>query len=338
MAGKDKHLDRLHIDESDRAGGKSRGGIWLLGIALILVIISVFAWRSLGGAEPKDPPDPATQIAPEPEPAGQRTVLNASGYVTARRKATVSSKLTGRVTAVLFEEGSTVQKGQVLARLDDSELNAQLQLARASQRAARSLLAETQALAKDARRQLARTQQLAKDGVVGQAALDTAATTLDALLARLANQEEQIRVAGQQVALVETRLEDTVIRAPFDGVAISKDAQPGEMVSPISAGGGYTRTGVCTLVDMNSLEIEVDVGESYIGRIRPEQPVLAALDAYPDWKIPSRVITIVPTADRQRATVRVRIAFETLDARILPDMGVRVTFLAGETEAGDEGS
>ena len=125
-----------------------------------------------------------------------------------------------------------------------------------------------------------------------------------------------------------------VVRAPFDGVAISKDAQPGEMISPVSAGGGFTRTGICTIVDMSSLEIEVDVSESYINRVKPNQPVEAILDAYPDWRIPAHVITTVPTADRQKATVRVRIGFEELEPRILPDMGVKVSFFNERQPAG----
>jgi RND family efflux transporter MFP subunit len=140
-------------------------------------------------------------------------------------------------------------------------------------------------------------------------------------------------VAERQVALRQSDLDDTVIRAPFAGVALSKDAQPGEMVSPVSAGGGFTRTGISTIVDMSSLEIEVDVNESFINRVTPGQKVEATLDAYPDWRIPAHVITIVPTADRQRATVLVRIAFEQLDPRILPDMGVKVAFMGAPEPA-----
>ena len=133
---------------------------------------------------------------------------------------------------------------------------------------------------------------------------------MQSLQARIAAAREQVKVAERQVALQQTELDNMVIRAPFSGVAISKDAQPGEMVSPVSAGGGFTRTGICTIVDMKSLEIEVDVNESYINRVTAGQPVTAVLDAYPDWQIPARVITTVPTADRQKATVLVRIGFD----------------------------
>jgi len=176
------------------------------------------------------------------------------------------------------------------------------------------------------------------EGVVGVADLDAAQAEADSLRARIELAREQVEVAQSLVAIRETELRDTVIRAPFDGVAISKDAQPGEMVSPVSAGGGFTRTGISTIVDMSSLEIEVDVNESYINRVRPDQAVEAVLDAYPDWRIPASVITTVPAADRQRATVLVRIAFDELDDRLLPDMGVKVAFLGEETRPDPERS
>jgi RND family efflux transporter MFP subunit len=268
-------------------------------------------------------------------PAADRgTVLNASGYVTARRRATVSSKITGKVVEVNVEEGMAVRRGQVLARLDDSIARAQLALAQAELDASRSQLAETEVRLAEATLNLDRQRQLVKEGVVGQQLLDTAQAERDSLAARIALGREQIAVAERQVALQRTAIEDLTIRAPFDGIAISKDAQPGEMVSPVSAGGGFTRTGICTIVDMSSLEIEVDVNENYINRVRPGQRVTAVLDAYPDWRIPARVITTIPAADRQKATVLVRIGFEALDPRILPDMGVKVAFLDEEPAGG----
>ena len=263
---------------------------------------------------------------------GQPTVLNASGYVTARRQATVSSKVTGKVVEVLVEEGMVVQKGQVLARLDDTTERSYLALAEAQVQAASGALAELEVRHAEALLDLERKEQLLKRGIIGRAEFDTAKSEADWLDARIRNQREQVTVSEREIDVRRTALADTVIRAPFGGVAITKDAQPGEMISPVSAGGGFTRTGICTIVDMSSLEIEVDVNESYINRVSDEQRVVATLDAYPDWKIPASVITTIPAADRQRATVLVRIGFDELDPRILPDMGVGVAFLEADRE------
>jgi RND family efflux transporter MFP subunit len=276
-----------------------------------------------------------TAMVREGSLGGTSPVLNASGYVTARRRATVSSKVTGKVTEVLVEEGLRVREEQVLARLDDSTARVNLALAEAQLLAARRALAEVEVRLHEAVLNLNRTRGLAAEGVSSQAALDAAQAEHDFLEARLGVGREEVAVAERQVAVRQRELDDTIIRAPFAGVVVSKDAQPGEMISPVSAGGGFTRTGICTLVDMSSLEIEVDVNESYIARVEPGQRVEAVLDAYPDWRIPARVITPVPTADRQKATVRVRIAFDNLDPRILPDMGVKVTFLGSE-ESGEQ--
>jgi RND family efflux transporter MFP subunit len=225
-----------------------------------------------------------------------------------------------------------VREGQVLARLDDATLRATLALAETQTDAARRGVRENEVRLKEAKLTLTRLSRLIKDGLVTQAEVEAAEAQVDSFDARILAAHEQVRVAEQQVALAKTNLDDTIIRAPFSGVAISKDAQPGETVSPVSAGGGFTRTGICTIVDMQSLEIEVDVNEAYINRVRPGQDVSAALDAYPDAPIPARVITTVPTADRQKATVLVRIGFNELDSRILPDMGVKVTFLRDDAD------
>ena len=275
-----------------------------------------------------------TAVVTERTAGTQAAVLNASGYVTARRRATVSSKITGKIVEVNVEEGMAVREGQVLARLDDATLKASLSLAEARVEAARRSVQESEVRLAEAKVTLGRQQQLVKEGLATVAEVDAAQAEVDSLDARILAAREQVRVAERQVELERTNLEDTIIRAPFSGVAISKDAQPGEMVSPVSAGGGFTRTGICTLVDMRSLEIEVDVNESYINRVKAEQDVTAVLDAYPDWQIPARVITTVPTADRQKATVLVRIGFVALDPRLLPDMGVKVTFLR-EAEQGE---
>jgi len=279
------------------------------------------------------------QVAPVTELAGSQAggppaVLNASGYVTARRRATVSSKLTGKVIEVHVEEGMAVKEGQVLARLDDTTPRRYLELAEAELAAARRQAAEVEVRLKDATLTLTRNRALVKDGIGNQADLDRAEADVGAYEARLALTREQVLVAERQVAVRRTDVDDTVIRAPFSGVAISKDAQPGEMVSPVSAGGGFTRTGISTIVDMTSLEVEVDVNESFINRVTAGQQVEATLDAYPDWHIPAHVITMVPTADRQKATVLVRIGFEKLDPRILPDMGVKVAFLGAAEPQG----
>ena len=260
--------------------------------------------------------------------AAPGAVLNASGYVTARRRATVSSKVTGKVLEVFVEEGNAVQKGQVLAKLDDSQMRASLAVAQAQLETARRGAAEDEARLREAALTLGRREQLVKDQVISKSELDAARAEVESLTARIAVAQQQIKVSESLVTQRRTDLVDMQVRAPFDGVAISKDAQPGEMISPVSAGGGFTRSGIATIVDMSSLEIEVDVSESYINRVRPGQPVEAVLDAYPDWRIAAHVITTVPTADRQKATVRVRIGFEQLDPRILPDMGVKVSFLS----------
>jgi RND family efflux transporter MFP subunit len=323
-------LASLKIEPTARGGGRrSRGWIAVLVVVLVVSAAGGWFWSQRVQAAPVKT---ATVTASNGKGSAGGAVLNASGYVVARRRATVSSKVTGKVLEVFIEEGQAVKRGQVLARLDDSQMRAGLEVARAQLAAARSAAAEDEARLREAERQFARLNQLIKEKVVGRAEVDTAEATVESLRARIALARQQVEVAERQVAAQETNLADTIVRAPFDGVAISKDAQPGEMISPVSAGGGFTRTGIGTIVDMTSLEIEVDVSESYINRVKPKQPVEAILDAYPDWQIPGHVITTVPTADRQKATVRVRIGFEQLDPRILPDMGVKVSFL-GEREA-----
>lgn len=299
---------------------------WVSRVAWLVLLsgLAAGAWAWLNREQPVE-----VELASATTRAAgsQASVLNASGYVTARRRATVSSKVTGKVVEVNVEEGMAVREGQVLARLDDATVRAMLELARAQRDAARRAVPEVEVRLAEAELLLGRRERLAADGLVTEAELDQALAEVNSLKARLAATREQVTVAERQVALQETELDNTIIRAPFSGVAISKDAQPGEMVSPVSAGGGFTRTGISTIVDMTSLEIEVDVNESYINRVTPGQAVAAVLDAYPDWSIPAKVITLVPTADRQKATVLVRIGFDALDPRILPDMGVKVTFL-----------
>ena len=334
MASERPALEGLRIDRSEAAEGGGRGRLWLAAAVVVLVALGVAWWL----ARPR--PIEVRTAAAESRTGGPAAgaVLNASGYVTARRQATVSSKITGKVVDVLVEEGMEIREGQVLAHLDDATTRKQLALAEAQLASQRGALAETEVRLKEAKLNQQRMRRLLGEEVATQAQVDTADADADSLAARLDLGRQDVAVAERQVALRRQDEEDTVIHAPFSGVAVSKDAQPAEMISPISAGGGFTRTGICTLVDMKSLEIEVDVNESYIHRVKPGQRAEATLDAYPDWQIPSRVIMPVPTADRQKATVKVRLAFDELDPRILPDMGVKVAFLGDEREARAESS
>ena len=258
------------------------------------------------------------------------TLLNASGYVTPRRRATVAAKITGRVTGVFFDEGMPAKEGQLLATLDDSDAKRALDAAVADRNASQAAIADLQVQLKYAEIELHRAEELRAQQVQSQEFLDTARTNVDSLKAKIAVAKEQVEAAAARIQQAHQGVDNCVIRAPFSGIIVSKDAQVGEMVSPISAGGGFTRTGIATIVDMNSNEIEVDVNEAYIARVQPGQKVIATLDAYPDWQIPSHVRTIIPTADREKATVKVRISFDKLDPRILPDMGVKVAFLNEE--------
>ena len=323
MSASEHSLDDLRIDRSDDREGARRWP-WVIAVCLLLVVGGGWLWWT-GPAQAVE-----VRTATAREATGsttESTILNASGYVTARRRATVSSKVTGKLVEVLVEEGMAIRQGQVLARLDDATVRSQLALAEARLTAARGGFAEQEVRLREAELTLGRTRRLLEEGVIGTADLDGDEADVDSLKARIALARQQVVVAEREIDVFETQLDDMVIRAPFDGVAISKDAEAGEMISPVSAGGGFTRTGVCTIVDMGSLEIEVDVNESYINRVEDEQRVVATLDAYPDWHIPGAVITTVPAADRQRATVLVRIRFDELDPRMLPDMGVKVAFL-----------
>ena len=316
-------LAALRIERKPDRSGLARAAVWVI-VLLLLAGVAGGGWVWATRERPLE-----VQVASVAErPRGtQAAVLNASGYVTARRRATVSSKVTGKVVEVNVEEGMAVREGQVLARLDDANPRAALAFAEAQAEAARRNITENEVRLADARVTLGRRVQLVKERVVAQSEVDQAQADVDSIAARIAAAREMVRVAERQVAVQQTDLDNTIIRAPFSGVAVTKDAQPGEMVSPVSAGGGFTRTGICTIVDMKSLEVDVDVNEAYINRVVSGQSVTAVLNAYPEWQIPARVITMVPTADRQKATVLVRIGFVKLDPRILPDMGVKVTFL-----------
>lgn len=324
---KDDLIDRLRIEPA--VSDQPRRRVWpLVFVAVVLLSLAAAGWAWFSRAAVPEVRVTVPETA-ELGAAGSRTsVLDASGYVVARRQATVAAEVTGKLVEVLVEEGLAVEKGQVLARMDDATEQAQLALARARLAAARSALAEIEAQLSNARRTQVRQRELKQRDLSSQSEVDRAETEVESLQARLAAQREQINVAEREVELQQQRLGELTIRAPFSGIVIARAAQAGEMVSPISAGGGFTRTGICTIVDMDSLEIEVDVNEAYIDRVETGQPVVARLDAYPDWQIPARVKAVVPAADRQKATVRVRVAIEQADPRILPEMGVSVRFLA----------
>ena len=333
MASDKTTLDGLRIDRGASSQGGPRRWGWIIAAVLFLLFAAgAFAWFRLPRAV-----EVKTAVAREKGGAAAGAVLNASGYVTARREATVSSKVTGKVKDVLVEEGMAIKEGQVLAHLDDTTAVKALALSEAQLASQRGALAETEVRIVQANLNRQRIRRLYADGVSTKADQDSADADADALKAHLAQQRQDVTVAERSVAARRQDVDDSVIRAPFSGIAVTKDAQPGEMISPLSAGGGFTRTGICTLVDMKSLEVEVDVNESYINRVQPGQKAVATLDAYPEWQIPLRVIMPVPTADRQKATVKVRLGFEALDPRILPDMGIKVAFLE-EPQAGGPGT
>jgi RND family efflux transporter MFP subunit len=317
-----RDLSQLSIDPNlrERKGPGRRLVIIVLCAVVAVVAIALIA------AFAKRTPAVETALVREAGTA-QAAVLNASGYVTPRRRATVSAKVTGKIKDVLIDEGMHVKAGDVLARLDDVDAVAALRATEAEARVARAALDDLDVRLANARRTLGRIKDLRTRDLASQEELDNAETEVQSYEAQIDLARERINAAERSVGIARQNVDNCVIRAPFAGVIVSKDAQPGEMVSPISAGGGYTRTGIATIVDMASLEIEVDVNESYIARVSPGQRVEAVLDAYPDWRIPSTVRTVIPTADRQKATVKVRISFDELDPRILPDMGVKVSFL-----------
>jgi RND family efflux transporter MFP subunit len=320
-------LGSLRIHDGQRKGSKTgkRIGLVLLVVALLagIAAAAAYAFRNT-----KPVVDVAT--AAKAEAGGRQALLNASGYVTPRRRATIAAKITGRVTSVHFDEGTRVQEGQLLATLDDSDVVRALEAARADRDTSQAAIADYEVQLKNAQLELVRAEKLQAAGVQTQQALDSATMAADSLKAKIALAKQQVVGAKSRIDEAQQAVDNTVIRAPFSGIVVSKDAQVGEMVSPVSAGGGFTRTGIATVVDMKSLEMEVDVNESYIARVTQGQRVNAFLDAYPDRELGGYVRTVIPTADRQKATVKVRITFDKIEDFILPDMGIKVTFLGEE--------
>ena len=301
----------------------SRRWLWIVIAVLVLLGAAVAAWM-LRPQAIEVQTAPAVALG---EAGSSASVLDASGYVVARRMATVSAKITGKVREVMIEEGMRVEEGQVMATLDPIDAGAQRDLYASQVQAARSQVAGLQAQLTQAGAEATRLQALVGQQLVSRSQFDQAVAQRDSLRAQLDTAQRNVQVAGNQLAIADLGVDNNIVRAPFSGVVTAKAAQPGEIVSPLSAGGGFTRTGIGTIVDMESLEIEVEVGEAFIGRVQPKMPVEATLNAYPDWKIPAEVIAIVPTADRGKATVKVRVAIKTRDPRIVPEMGVRVSFL-----------
>ncbi|XGB21420.1 efflux RND transporter periplasmic adaptor subunit [Streptomyces sp. II-2-2-2] len=320
-------LKELRIDRKAGSPPPSppRRGRWIVLAVVLLILLAGLAWFVFGRERPI-----AVTTAPVvaiQQGGASSSVLDASGYVVARRMATVSAKITGKVREVMIEEGMRVEEGQVMATLDPIDANAQRSLSASQLEAARSQLAGLQAQVAQADAEAGRLQALVGQQLVSRSQYDLAIAQRDTLRAQLKTAQRNTTVASDSLAIADLGVDNNIVRAPFSGVVTAKAAQPGEIVSPLSAGGGFTRTGIGTIVDMDSLEIEVEVGESFIGRVQPKMPVEATLNAYPDWKIPAEVIAIIPTADRGKATVKVRVALKAKDPRIVPEMGVRVSFL-----------
>ncbi|HXO71627.1 MAG TPA: efflux RND transporter periplasmic adaptor subunit [Bradyrhizobium sp.] len=259
--------------------------------------------------------------------AGRPSGLAASGYVVARRKATIASEVTGKVVESLVDEGMVVKAGQPLARLESRLADTDFQLAKSRVVSSSAAVAAITADLRDAERIFARTKSLSQKNFASEADLTKVEARAAVLRAQLTQAEAQVETAQLDARRASEVLDQHRIIAPFGGVVVDRSAQPGEMISPLSAGGGFTRTGICTIVDMDSIEVEVDVNEEFIGRVLPDGPVAAVLDAYRNWTIPAYVIAVVPTANREKATVRVRVGFRQKDPRILPEMSIKVTFL-----------
>ena len=322
---------RIGGEEREDDGGRARRWLWpVVGIVLVVTLLAGAGWWFLGtGAIAVK-----TAVATAPNAGGAAgAVLQATGYVTARRLATVSTQITGTLTQVLIEEGDHVQKGQILARLEDSGLRASLGVAQANVQAAQAQVTQAQAQLSQAEADSRRQETLVASGMIAKQAAEQGRTAVATAAAALDTRRREVESARAQFAQAKVNFDYTIVRAPFAGVVTVKAAQVGEIVSPLSAGGGFTRTGVGTIVDMDSLEVDVDVNEAYIGQVKPDMPAEAVLDAYPDWKVPAHVVAIVPAADRGKATVKVRVALEQKDARLVPDMGVRVSFLGPKTPA-----
>lgn len=313
---KSADLSALRIDRS--APPPSGPGRWPLVavLAVVLVAAAVFAWTRLA------PGGPSVRVGiAEATGGGSATGagISANGYVVARTKASVSSKILGRLAWIGVTEGSRLREGEIIARLESADYEAAALASRAN-------VASVEAQLAQARRDLQRTQALRRDQLVSDADLEGVQTRLEVLTA-------QLGAARAQAELARVNVENTNVRAPFAGTVLRKDAEVGEIVAPSSAGGGLTRTAIVTMADLQTLEVEVDVNEAYIAQVRNGQGARITLDAYPDTSFTGRVRQVVPTADRQKATVLVKVAILDRDPRILPEMGAKVVFTAREGAA-----
>ena len=328
-------LNQLRIDRSEPPPSDGHGKWWATGVAVVIIAASAFWYLTRPTGVPITTAVAQAAGGASGASAGP-SLLDASGYIVARRRATVSSKVTGKVVKVMLEEGQRVEAGQIIALLDDSNWRAALSQSKAQLEQAEANVASAQTAFDDAKPIFDRAEKQKAAAVISAQSFDESHAQFNVAHNNLLVAERGVEAARAGVDVAQRSLEDTVIRAPFAGIVTEKAAQPGEMVSPISAGGGFTRTGIGTIVDMESLEVEVDVSENFINRVRPEQPVNIKLNAYPDWDIPGSVIAMIPTADRAKATVKVRIAIGQKDPRIIPEMGARVAFLSdNEQKASD---
>lgn len=327
-------LKELRIDGAARdehGGGPPK---WVWGLVAGLVVLGLAggaAWWFLAGNKPVAVE--TVTVRANGQGARSDAVLQATGYVTARRMATVSAQITGTLTEVLIDEGFKVKKGQVLARLEDTGLKAGLAAAEAQVRTAEANLGQLRAQLAQAQADERRQAELNASGMTTRQSREQASTAVKTVSAQLEAGQRQVEAAQAQVRQARVNFDYATVRAPFDGIVTARAAQVGEIISPLSAGGGFTRTGVGTIVDMDSLEVNVDVNEAYIAQVKPDMPCEAVLDAYPDWKIPAHVVAVIPSADRGKATVKVRVALDQKDERVVPDMGVRVSFLAAKPKA-----
>jgi RND family efflux transporter MFP subunit len=320
-------LNQLRIDRSEPPSSGGNGKWWATGVAVIIVAASGM-WYLMRPTGVPITTAVAQAAASSGSAAKGPSLLDASGYIVARRRATVSSKVTGKVVKVMLEEGQRVEAGQIIAILDDSNWRASLAQSRAQLQQAEANVDSAQTAFDDAKPIFERSEKQKAAAVISAQSFDESHAQFNVAHNNLLVAQRGLEAARAGVEVAQRNLDDTVIRAPFAGIVTEKSAQPGEMVSPVSAGGGFTRTGIGTIVDMESLEVEVDVSENFINRVRPQQPVTIKLNAYPDWDIPGSVIAMIPTADRAKATVKVRIAIKQKDPRIIPEMGARVAFLS----------
>jgi RND family efflux transporter MFP subunit len=345
---------RIHRDDDDEGSGTRRGlRVVLLGTVLILIAAAMLVGYRMWGTATM----PEVEVARATIESGNAglAILTATGYVVADRRAAVSPKIPGRLEYLGVDTGARVKPGQIIARLEHHDLDAQLsdvrsnlanyQAARVQAEAeleqARANLAQAQANKQKSGFDLVRHTKLLENGVTAKSDFDTATAQaqvdegqvraaeaqIRAIQAKISSASSQVRSGEARVRLTEAQIEYTNIRSPFEGLVISKDAEVGETVAPATFGGTNTRGSVFTIVDPNTLEVEADVNESYIGKITPGLQAEVTLDALPNEKLTGEVRKIVPTSDRQKSTVKVKVRFKEIDPRILPDMNAKVTFI-----------